>query len=400
MNVFIIPSWYPSVTDALPGIFFREQATALASQYKDSNFCLSTWGQNDDRLLLWIRQPFRSITKLFLKPKTYTRWLDENLVEYFTPAYTWSIKFRNGNFNQILQANQSNLYRFEKAKGKVDIIHAHVGYPAGYIAKKLSEIHDIPFVITEHMSPFPHAQFLSRKNELVQYLAAAYSSSSQNICVSHHHEQQMNSFDIPNTTVIYNLVDNAFFKVKSKAEKLEKFAFFSLGRQVPQKGIDILLRAFAKLNDQAILRIGGDGTHLQEYQNLASELGINDKVSWLGELDKEQAIEEFQNCDAFVLPSRHESMGIVFAEAMACGKPVIATICGGPEEFICDECGYLVPPEDETELARVMNQMMKKHQLFHSQKIRDHCMDRFSKQVICHQIHNTYLEIIGSNKTN
>lgn len=396
MNVFVIPSWYPSATNPLPGSFFKDQAKAIASLNMDIKIGISTWGQNDERLLLWSRSPARSIMKLLSKPKPSISALSDNLREYFTPAFTWTTKFVNGNFKEMLKANLDNFNKFQSDFGKVDMIHAHVGHPAGFIAQQLSRQNSIPYVITEHMSPFPHRQFLENQGKLSQKLMEAYQQSSKNICVSQSLQQQLNSFKIFNTTVIANLADEDFFTINRQPEKEDKFTFFSLGRMVPQKGMDILLRAFANASLDALLRIGGDGSHAGQYKKLAIELGVDDKVTWLGELDKTKALSEYQQCDAFVLPSRHESMGVVFAEAMACGKPVIASICGGPEEFVNDDCGYLIAPENEQDLALAMQKMMKNHKSFIAEIIRNHFKSYFSKKGISKQIVDVYRVAIAT----
>ena len=400
MNVFIIPSWYPSQNNALPGIFFREQAMAMASQYKEFNFGISTWGQNDERLLLWGKKPLNSLSKFLLSNKpipSVTMLSGENIAELFTPTYTWTSKYLNGNFKKILKANLLNLEQFEVKFGKAHIIHAHVGYPAGYIAQNLSKVLGIPYSVTEHMSPFPHAQFLNKQNKLDHKLLLAYKYASTNICVSQNLALQMNSFGIKNLITIPNLVDDLYYKPAVRS-KNKIFTFFSLGRMVPQKGMDLLLTAFSKIDKEAILRIGGDGDFIHKYKRLATKLKIDHKVHWLAEIDKSRALTEYQSCDAFVLPSRHESMGVVFAEAMACGRPVIATICGGPEEFINADCGYLVEPENEKGLLQAMEKMMENLSLFDPSTIRKHFECRFSKQVVCKKIKDVYEFAVDSDR--
>ncbi len=398
MNVFFIPSWYPSKTDPLPGIFFKEQAMALTKHFSQLNIGISTWGQNDERLLLWLRQPAKNITKLLLhkKPSGNTTTVNQpNLIEYFTPAYTWTSKILNGNFPNIIRANSTNLKQFESNFGKVDLIHAHVGFSAGYIAWRLSQAHEIPYIITEQMSPFPHKMFVNKKNQLDPRLRIAYENSRKNIAISDNLEKKMKQFGIDHLMKIPNLVDEDFFTPTEMKKTRGAFTFFSLGRIVPQKGIDILLKAFSKVSSNAELRIGGEGAYLAEYRSLAKKLNIDDKVSWLGRLDKHGVLEEFQNCDAFVLPSRHESMGVVFAEAMAFGKPSIGTECGGPEEFIDEYCGYIVKPEDVSQLTDAMQSMIKNHQLFNSEKIRTQFEERFSSKVVCNEIMDLYRRITG-----
>ena len=392
MNIFVIPSWYPSKNNTLPGLFILEQVKAYASLNPNDNIAISTWGQNDDRLLLWLRAPFSSLFKLTGKPENREKKIAENLIEYFTPTYTWTSRFRKGNFDNILKANQKNLSQFEAKYGKADIIHAHVGFPAGYIAKLLSKFYQLPYVITEHMSPFPHTYFLKNKDKLDSRLADAYAASAKIICVSKTLQLHMNLFEISNSVVIQNLVDEDFFKPENTPPPKNRFVFFTLGRMVPQKGIDVLLMAFAKIQYDAILRIGGHGSHLEKYKSLAKELGMDKKVEWLGELNKTAVLKEYQQCDAFVLASRHESMGIVFAEAMACGKPVIATKCGGPEEFINEKCGFIIEKENETALKVAMENMINTAHDFDPIAIRDYAVSLFSKKTVCSKVKQLYAQ--------
>lgn len=397
MNVFFIPSWYPSASDPLPGIFFREQALALVKHTLDINMGISTWGQNDDRLLLWAKEPLKNLSKIH-KRRTMADDVSEltegRLTEYFCPAFTWSSKLLKGNMSNILKANIKNLKAFQKKYGKADLIHAHVGFPAGHIARLISEKEKISYMITEQMSPFPHRYYVDKRGDLIPALRQAYLHSSQNIAISHALAQAMRKQDIHNITVIPNLVDEDFFKPAPEKRPNEKFTFFSLGRMVPQKGIDILLKAFAQLQTEAKLHIGGDGPYLSAYKQMAADLKISQNIQWLGSLDKSRARVEFQQCDAFILPSRHESMGVVFAEAMACGKPVIATICGGPEEFIDTSTGFLVPTGEAGPVAEAMEKMMKEQPDFDPEVIRKKFEARFSSRVVVHQISTLYHRLL------
>jgi glycosyltransferase involved in cell wall biosynthesis len=397
MNVFFIPSWYPSASDPLPGVFFREQALALVKHTEDINIGISTWGQNDDRLLLWAKEPLGNLLKIHKRRRMAAdafELIEGRLTEYFSPTLTWSSKVFQGNINNIVKANRYNLTVFEERYGKADIIHAHVGYPAGHITRLLSKKEKIPYVITEQMSPFPHKYFNDSKGNLIRDLKLAYNHSLKNIAISQALAQSMAHQHIRNITVIPNLVDEDFFKPSAVKRKNEKFTFFTLGRMVPQKGIDILLKAFSLLNPEAVLRIGGDGPHLSTYKQIAVDLKISQNIHWLGRLDKSGVLDELQQCDAFVLPSRHESMGVVFAEAMACGKPVIATVCGGPEEFIDKSIGFLVTPENTVELANAMEKMINERQQFDSEVIRKKFVERFSARVVSQQISNIYRQLL------
>jgi len=134
-----------------------------------------------------------------------------------------------------------------------------------------------------------------------------------------------------------------------------------IGRMVRQKGFDVLLRAFAEAGDGLAghdLLLAGDGAELPELQQLAASLGLGARVQFLGRADRRLAVRLFKGCAWFVLPSRHEPLGIVNLEAMAAGKAVIASDTGGVPEVVADgETGVLVPTEDVAALAKAMREL-------------------------------------------
>jgi rhamnosyl/mannosyltransferase len=121
-----------------------------------------------------------------------------------------------------------------------------------------------------------------------------------------------------------------------------------VGRMVPYKGVDILLRALQDIEARAIL-VGG-GPLKATWEALAAELGVADRVQFVGEVDQPTLSALYRACDVFVLPSvtRAEAFGMVQLEAMACGKPVISTLLpsGVPWVNRHGETGLVVPPSD------------------------------------------------------
>ena len=135
-----------------------------------------------------------------------------------------------------------------------------------------------------------------------------------------------------------------------------------IGRHVAQKGFDVLLRAYAQLGSKVELAalpdllLAGDGPMRGELESLSRELKLEGRVHFVGRADRAQAVALFKGCEFFVLPSRHEPMGIVNLEAMAAGKAVIASDVGGVSELVIEgETGILVPGEDVTALAQALD---------------------------------------------
>ena len=149
MNIFIIPSWHPSPTNPNTGIFFAEQALQYGKWYPDCNLAIMDWGQNDDRYLLWANQPLRSLFKLHgTSFSNKTTALSNNLTAYHYPTYTWSWRFLRGNISNIIANTKKALHNFQAEHGKVDVLHAHVGFPGGYVAAQLSSKSDRTIVIS------------------------------------------------------------------------------------------------------------------------------------------------------------------------------------------------------------------------------------------------------------
>ena len=129
------------------------------------------------------------------------------------------------------------------------------------------------------------------------------------------------------------------------------------------KGTDDLIRAVSQLGsefpDLHLVSIGG-GDDLARLQKLADELGAAHNVHFLQHLSREQLAACYARADVFAMPSAGEGFGLVFLEAMAFGKPVVAAACGGALDLIHDgENGLLVPPRDATALIAAMRRLLR-----------------------------------------
>lgn len=136
----------------------------------------------------------------------------------------------------------------------------------------------------------------------------------------------------------------------------------SIGRLVPAKGHDMLLEAFATLQNKYpewILRIAGDGKRREELKQHAFDLGLAGKVVFLGTV--ETIPQEIHDADLFVLSSRYEGFPNALVEAMSAGVASISFDCPhGPAEIITHEkTGLLVAAEDTPALARAMDSLMR-----------------------------------------
>ncbi len=138
----------------------------------------------------------------------------------------------------------------------------------------------------------------------------------------------------------------------------------ALGRMVPQKGFDVLLRAWKQVQPAGVdLLLAGDGPDLDDLQRLAGELGLGDAagVKFLGRADRPTTASLFRGCQFVALPSRtDEGLPVVCAETMAAGKTIVGTSVGGvPEAFIDGQTGLIVERDDVEAFAAALKQMLE-----------------------------------------
>jgi glycogen synthase len=154
----------------------------------------------------------------------------------------------------------------------------------------------------------------------------------------------------PKGRVIYNGVDLECRPVPGSTCS----SILAVGRLMPKKGFDVLLHALASMGRElgaAHLVLIGDGPERDSLRMLGSDLGLNERVEFLGALDHGKAMRAIIGSQIVVIPSRQEPFGLVALEAMAAGKPVVATRVGGLPEVLDGADALLVEPDDPAALA-------------------------------------------------
>ena len=400
MNVFVIPSWYPSLTYPISGIFVKEEVGCIAEIYPEISVVVSLDGAEE--YYLDPRMPLKSLGLLadFLRAdKFVSRKIKANLVELDRPCLKWPVLIFDGNMNQKIEAHRQNfLYAIEKF-GKPDLIHAHVTYPAGWIAMKLAQEFGVPYLIKECMGPFPFKirKFLDKKGALTKWIRAPLEKAAEVIAMSPQLADSMAAFGLKRPLVVPYPVDERRFEL-CPHRKSERFQFFTLCALSPEKGIPDLLRAIPaalRKRPSLLFRIGGSGRQ-EEYANLAQSLGVAHAVEWLGHVSRVDAPKYFSDCDAFIMLSHLETFGMVYAEAIASGKPVIATRCGGAEFIVNDKNGLLVDVANIEQISSAIVQMCDEADRFNPVEIRNDFLDRFSRKAVVQKIEQCYKKITAS----
>jgi glycosyltransferase involved in cell wall biosynthesis len=259
------------------------------------------------------------------------------------------------------------------ARERIDIIHTHHLGPllhallAGLGSRRWRLVH------TEHIRPDVETGYpgwLVRCGPWMFPSADVVTGVSDAVGAYFREEARL---DFPRVRVIYNGVDVDEFAgphdgAAKRAElgiSPQDWVIGMVGSLRPQKNHQLLLRAFARLFpsvSEARLVLAGDGELRRPLETLAAELGIQDRVHFLG--PRSDVAELLSTFDLYCLPSHYEGMPLTVFEAMAAGVPIVATRVVGIREVVRDgETGLLVPPNDPNALAQALMQARRNPRL-------------------------------------
>ena len=260
----------------------------------------------------------------------------------------------------ILSASAWTLRRFRHFH--VDATLAFFGVPSGAVAYFIKLIFKTPYIVSLRGGDVPgfRPYDFGAYHKLIGPLLRIIWKNASAIVANSNGLRDLalkfdSRFEIP---VIPNGVDLDLYRA-SQHERVTP-RLFSAGRIVHQKGLDLALRALAGLKDlDWEWRIAGDGPQLDFLKLLAQEMGIAERVTFLGWQSRDQLIEQYRWSNLFLFPSRHEGMPNAVLEAMASGLPIIASRIAGSEELVLNgETGLLFPSEDVNALRAALIRML------------------------------------------
>lgn len=267
----------------------------------------------------------------------------------------------------------------------IDIAHYHFGVGATAKAIKAKNKYGLNYIVTEHSSWINNNTITNSERKRLKEL---YANSVANIAVSPNFRDKLQKMYEEKFVYIPNIVDLQAFENVSKRPH-DGFTFISVGNLIKSKGMDKLIEGFKIIHEKysdSKLIIVGDGEEKQNLQSIVAREGLSDSVTFTGRKTREEIAEYMSVSDAFVLMSKSETFGVVYIEAMACGLPVIATKCGGPEGFVDDTNGILVEVDNINQLVNAMEYMISDIAEFNSENIKNYCKNNFSQQVVAGKI--------------
>jgi len=388
MHILVIPFTYKKKHKPHAGVFFREQALALKKM-----------GNKVSILYLEI-QPIRNLKNNYSKIFNQLKIEDDNgLITFLWQGWNWFTgKYPLGRSTIHLIKGYALFKVYIKKYGKPDIIHAHSALNAGVLARKIKNKYNIPYIITEHRSVYALQEI---ETSLLRLAGKVYSDADKRIVVSPKLgellEKKIGS-EVKPWEWVPNLVNDIFF-TKYLQIPNDNFTIINIGYFKKNKGQKVLLQAFKdvlKVRKNIELNLIGKGPLKNELKEYSNNIGISQHVHFLGELDRIEVLKEIQKCDVLIVSSYYETFSVVIIEALACGKPVIATKSGGPECIINNENGILVEPGNPSELKNAILDISKNYSNYDLDKIRYSCYEKFSESVVTKQLTDIYNQILIS----
>lgn len=271
------------------------------------------------------------------------------------------------------------LFLFAAARGPIsrlrdayqfDVIDAHFAHPDGVAAAMLAQAFGCPFTITLRGNELDHSKHWLRR----RWMSRALRRASHVIAVANPLRDLALELgaDPQRVSTIPNGIDTAIFHPRDRELMRSKFEVLastrliaSAGNLIELKGHQYAIQAVRSLADAGVdaklLIAGRSSGYESTLRELVSQLKLESRVRFLGQISPEALAELMCAADVFCLASSREGWPNVVHESLACGTPVVATHVGGaPEMITSDEFGILVPPNDSPALAAALQAALSK----------------------------------------
>lgn len=368
MRVLVIPGYYgfggfTQTGAGGAGVFFRDQTIALARSGHDAS-------------LMYVHFDAESGAYVDVRDEDGVRCI-------YIHAAPWP---RLNSVHRILLMSRAFSRVFRDARPEV--IHAHI-FHALPAAWALSRAFGIPYVVTEHSSKVRQRSLRWGWRMVARF---GYDRASAVIAVSQPLAEALARYTRREVVVVPNVVRDEFFSAPlTEQSEGAPFTFLSVGYCDSIKGWDILLRAFAEMGFEGrATRLVLCGARCPELEELAHNLGLGERVRFVGRVSPEAVPAMMAACDCHVMPSRVETFGIASVEALACGKPIIMTDTDAASAIIHPEVGVSVPVGDVGALSRAMRSMTQNVGRFVPSAVREDCRERFSGDAVISRLVEIY----------
>ncbi|MDE6005946.1 MAG: glycosyltransferase family 4 protein [Muribaculaceae bacterium] len=384
MYILMISRGFPTAEYPQWGCFEKDQAEALAAlghkvvvmsvdarlQKNRGKLGLKNFTINGVEYYNYITLP----GSLFLKtigPDKYIKW-----IKY--PLYYKKL------FNKIV-----------KDHGLPNLIYSQFFWNT-VMGVKIKEDTGIPVIGIEHLARFNNQKLSANDYKWALY---AFENSDASIAVSQSLANNLQKHFNLSFEVVHNMYGREFQPTEPllKWDSSKVLKFISAASLIKRKGFDILIKAFAEANipiDKWELDIIGDGEEKENLLELIKEKKLEKNIHLLGKKSKNQIVEQLEQSQVYILPSKNENFSVAVLEGLAMGLPVIATDCGGIRECLNDKNGMIVPVDNITALSDAIKNMFATYTQYDRNWIVSDCRRRFSSEAIAMKLEDIFEKFV------
>lgn len=382
MHVLLMPKWYPGRNDPQLGDFIRKQALAASMTVRMS--------------VLHV-EGVRGLAEAHEQELREADGPWELAVRYRACTHRLGLWRRAVNLVRFWRSCASGWQRVLRERGRPDLVQAYILVRPALFAYHLRKRHGIPYLLSEQSSEYLDGTY-ARKGPLFHALnrflfrrAAAVSAVSPHLAqalVRHRLAQR--------PLVVPNVIPGLDRPLPPPGEPGRLLMVADLvDRTKNVSGVLYALDRAHRHDDRLRLHIIGDGPDRHMLEETVQRLGLSARVTFLGRLPNSAVLDHMGRAFAVVVNSNVETFSVVTGEALAQGKPVIATRCGGPEAFITELNGILIPPRDTEALADAMLRLLQQAERYSPVTIRRTVSSRFSPEAVGRAMQQAYT--IASN---
>jgi len=369
MHVLLLPKWYPGRNDPQLGDFIRKQALAAGAFVRMSVLHIEAAPLQHDAIEYGLHESDGT-------------W--ELAVRYKASGMRWKPVRKAINLCRYWQAARIGWRRIVQERGTPDLLHAYILVRPALFAWWISRKHRIPYLISEQSSEYLDGTYaakgllfhaMSKKLFRKAKAATAVSTMLGDALVRHGLCKQ------------YEVVPNVVPGLERTLPSAGEHGHFMMVADLVDrtKNLSGVLRALAHVraqDEKAHLSIIGDGPDRAMLEQLTDQLGLNGAARFLGRMPNAQVLECIATAHAVIINSNIETFSVVTGEALAQGKPVIATRCGGPQAFITEDNGVLIEPRDDQALEQAMLALLRREKHYDPTVIRASVGERFSPSAV------------------
>ncbi len=384
-------------------------------------------GYKSGGMNLYVKEIALRLSKLGVKVDIYTRNDRDNSVEILELGPNVRLIYVNAgpkkkldplNLVQHIEQFVSEVENYRNFENiQYDLIHSHY-YLSGLIGMHISKLWSIPHVTMFHTLEL--AKKIAFKDKLESNLRIELEKKvikdvNKIICASSHEKDIIDNYvsaSSKKVSIIPLAVDTNVFHPNDKYLSREKLEIdqdskivLCVSRIDPVKGIDILVKSFAQLNNSQLkLMIIGGYNAPNPYQakllKLVKRLNLQEKIQFVGAVPHGDLVKYYNASDLVVVPSLYESFGLVSLEGFATKKPVIASNIGGLASTIDNEVnGILFEPGNIKDLTQKINLLLS--DTFLNQKIANQAfmdVNKYSWDTAASQVCNVYSSLLTASK--